>query len=133
MANNGNLVPFNVMPADRHREISAAGGIASGEARRYKRSVKNAAILEERIQNEFARDSFRIMHEASSMLADVAKCLNTEWALEYSPSLRSFRIIRTATAARENFLAITNGKGTDYILMAVSATKEQLQKMISEP
>lgn len=132
MANNGNLISFNAMPTDRHREISAAGGIASGKARRNKRSAKNAVILEERIQNELARDSYRIMHEAAGLLGEAAKHHKAAWALEYSPGLHSFRIFRTEAAARANLQAVTCGKGTDYILIAVSATKEQLQKMIDE-
>ncbi len=32
--NGSNLIPFDAMPAEHHREISARGGRASGEAKR---------------------------------------------------------------------------------------------------
>ena len=35
--NDKNLTPFDRMPAEKHREISRLGGIASGKARREKR------------------------------------------------------------------------------------------------
>lgn len=41
-----NLIPFDAMPADQHREISSRGGKASGEARRKKRDQINQAKLE---------------------------------------------------------------------------------------
>lgn len=34
-----NLVPFNKMPKEQHREISRRGGIASGEKRRKKSAL----------------------------------------------------------------------------------------------
>ena len=45
MANEGNLIPFNERTADEQREIAAAGGRASGVARRRKKSLKEAADL----------------------------------------------------------------------------------------
>ena len=45
MRRNGNLIQFNQMPVDQHRELSARGGRASGEARRRK-SVLRATVKE---------------------------------------------------------------------------------------
>lgn len=45
MANEKNLVPLNRRTKSEQREIQAAGGVASGEARRRKRSLKEAADL----------------------------------------------------------------------------------------
>ena len=42
---NINLIQFDAMPPERHRELSARGGVASGEARRKKAAVQ-AAIQE---------------------------------------------------------------------------------------
>lgn len=43
MANEENLIPFNKRTESEQREIAQQGGIASGKARRRKRSMKEAA------------------------------------------------------------------------------------------
>lgn len=45
MANEKNLIPFSERTESEQREIRSAGGIASGAARRRKRSLKEAADL----------------------------------------------------------------------------------------
>jgi len=37
---NKNLIPFDAMSSERHRELSARGGRASGEARRNKKALR---------------------------------------------------------------------------------------------
>ena len=37
-----NLIPFNELTEEEHREIARKGGIASGEARRRKREIKDS-------------------------------------------------------------------------------------------
>ena len=43
MSNETNLIPFNKRTESEQREIAQQGGIASGKARRRKRSMKEAA------------------------------------------------------------------------------------------
>ena len=43
MANKENLIPFNERTESEQREIAKQGGIASGRARRRRRSMKEAA------------------------------------------------------------------------------------------
>lgn len=43
MSNEKNLIPFNKRTESKQREIAQQGGIASGKARRRKRSMKEAA------------------------------------------------------------------------------------------
>ena len=43
MANEENLIPFNERTESEQRQIAQQGGIASGKARRRKRSMKEAA------------------------------------------------------------------------------------------
>lgn len=43
MANEENLIPFNERTESEQRQIAQKGGIASGAARRRKRSMKEAA------------------------------------------------------------------------------------------
>lgn len=43
MANEKNLIPFSERTEDEQREIRSAGGVASGAARRRKKSLKEAA------------------------------------------------------------------------------------------
>ncbi len=43
MSNEKNLIPFNERTEDEQRKIARQGGIASGKARRRKRSMKEAA------------------------------------------------------------------------------------------
>lgn len=43
MSNEKNLIPFNKRTESEQREIAQQGGIASGKARRRKRSMKEAA------------------------------------------------------------------------------------------
>lgn len=45
LANEENLIPFNERSESEQREIARQGGIASGVARRRKRSMKEAADL----------------------------------------------------------------------------------------
>lgn len=45
MANDENLIPLNERSKSEQREIQRQGGIASGKARRRKRSMKEAADL----------------------------------------------------------------------------------------
>ena len=45
MANEKNLIPFNERTVDEARELGRKGGIASGAARRRKKSLKEAADL----------------------------------------------------------------------------------------
>lgn len=45
MANEENLIPFDKRTESEQREIRQKGGIASGKARRRKRSMKEAADL----------------------------------------------------------------------------------------
>ena len=45
MANDENLIPLNERSKSEQREIQRQGGIASGKARRRKRSLKEAADL----------------------------------------------------------------------------------------
>ena len=45
VSNEKNLIPFDQRTAEEQRRIRSAGGIASGAARRRKRSLKEAADL----------------------------------------------------------------------------------------
>lgn len=45
MANEQNLIPFSERTESEQRTIRSAGGVASGAARRRKRSMKDAADL----------------------------------------------------------------------------------------
>jgi len=45
VSNEKNLIPFNQRTEEEQRTIRSAGGIASGAARRRKRSLKEAADL----------------------------------------------------------------------------------------
>lgn len=45
MANDENLIPLNERSKSEQREIQRQGGIASGKARRRKRSMKEAANI----------------------------------------------------------------------------------------
>ena len=52
-----NLIQFDNMDADRHRELSVKGGKASGAARRAKRERINAAKIAEIARIEAERDA----------------------------------------------------------------------------
>ena len=63
MANEKNLIPFGERTESEQREIRSSGGIASGAARRRKRSLKEAAdlylslpVTDKRVLNKIARD-----------------------------------------------------------------------------
>ena len=62
MSNEKNLIPFSERTESEQREIRSAGGIASGAARRRKRSLKDAAdfylslpVTDRRRWNKIAR------------------------------------------------------------------------------
>lgn len=63
MANERNIIPNSERTPEERREIARAGGIASGAARRRKRSLKQAAdlylslpVTDRRVRNKIARD-----------------------------------------------------------------------------
>lgn len=63
MANEKNLIPNSERTPEELREIAAAGGRASGAARRRKKSLKEAAdlylslpVTDRRVWNKLARD-----------------------------------------------------------------------------
>ena len=63
MANEKNLIPFSERTESEQREIRSSGGIASGAARRRKRSLKDAAdlylslpVTDKRVWNKIERD-----------------------------------------------------------------------------
>lgn len=63
MANEKNLIPFDERTESEQRDIRSAGGIASGAARRRKRSLKEAAdiylslpVSDRRTWNKIARN-----------------------------------------------------------------------------
>ena len=63
MANENNLIPLDKRTKSEQREIQSSGGIASGAARRRKRSLKEAAdlylslpVTDKRIWNKISRD-----------------------------------------------------------------------------
>ena len=63
MANEKNLIPLDKRTKSEQREIQSSGGIASGAARRRKRSLKEAAdlylslpVTDKRVWNKIARD-----------------------------------------------------------------------------
>lgn len=131
MSKNDNLVSFNAMSKERHREISRLGGIASGKARRKKRKLKQTIIQEGRVQDELARGAFNVLFEASSLLLESSHYSNCIWALEYSPTKHTFRIGKTDSTARHNFKQLTDGHKLDYVLIAVASTKQELERIIS--
>ena len=55
MSKEDNLVPFSAMSRERHRELSAKGGRASGAARRAKRDRIRQAV-EEQLASERASE-----------------------------------------------------------------------------
>ena len=62
MANEKNLIPFDERTESEQRDIRSAGGIASGAARRRKRSLREAAdiylslpVTDRRTWNKIAR------------------------------------------------------------------------------
>ena len=54
MANEQNLIQFDAMTPEKHKELSAAGGIASGKARRKAKSMREAArfLLESALMDD---------------------------------------------------------------------------------
>ena len=63
MPNEQNIIPNSERTPEERREIARAGGIASGAARRRKRSLKQAAdlylslpVTDRRVWNKIARD-----------------------------------------------------------------------------
>ncbi len=42
--NNSNLIPFNAMSLERHKELSRSGGIASVKARKEKKTMKECLL-----------------------------------------------------------------------------------------
>ena len=68
MSGKENLIPFNKLPADRHRELSQKGGRASGTARRARRERIEAAKIAQTADHELYRDSVELLRESAKLL-----------------------------------------------------------------
>lgn len=68
MSNNQNLKPFNTLLADRHKELSQKGGIASGAARRAKRERIEREKAVQAANHELFRDSLDVLAECARLL-----------------------------------------------------------------
>lgn len=75
MSGKQNLIPFNKLTADRHRELSQKGGKASGAVRRAKRERIEAAKVAQAADNELYRDSVAIMRECAKLLKNASQNL----------------------------------------------------------
>lgn len=64
---NQNLVPFDQMAPEQHRELSRRGGIASGESRRRKAALR--AYLVDALEKQYLADE--IVDEFDKALAIV--------------------------------------------------------------
>lgn len=68
LANVQNLIPFNELSKDRHREISRRGGLASGATRRRKRAAIQKAKIEQAANHELYHDAFDLISQCAKLL-----------------------------------------------------------------
>ena len=68
MANEQNLIPFNELSKDRHRELFRQGGIASGAARRRKREAIKKAKIEQAADYELFSSALDLMSQCAKLL-----------------------------------------------------------------
>ena len=73
MGDTRNLVPFNMIPADRHRELSRRGGKASGEARRAMRKRIDDEKVAQAARDELSRDNVKLLAECARILKSAKK------------------------------------------------------------
>jgi hypothetical protein len=60
MANTQNLIRFDQMTPERHRELSARGGVASGQTRRERRRAIEARKVERAAESETLTDLIQL-------------------------------------------------------------------------
>lgn len=85
MANNDNLIPFDERTEDEQRKLAKQGGIASGEARRRKKLLREC--LEELLDKDITDKSGNTMTGAEAMAVKVF-----QQALK--GDLKAFEIVR---------------------------------------
>ena len=68
MANRQNLIPFNKMTVDRHRELSSKGGKASGAARRARKAQIEQHKIALAADNQLFRETVSILCECTKLL-----------------------------------------------------------------
>lgn len=73
--NNGNLIPFNAMPEERHRELSRRGGKASGAARRAKRKQIEEAKARAIAEKEMRRAAPYLLQQGTRELLKIARMI----------------------------------------------------------
>ena len=85
MANEGNLIPFNERTESEQRQIAQKGGIASGAARRRKRSMKEAADYYLSLPETDRRRVNALLRDEVDMRTSTIRC-RWSWALLKPPS-----------------------------------------------
>lgn len=67
--NKENLIPFNAMPEERHRELSRKGGLHSAAVRREKRERIEAAKAEKKAESELWQESLSLICKTMRLLS----------------------------------------------------------------
>jgi len=116
-----NLVPFNERTEEEQREIARQGGIASGEARRQKKLMKQiyAEFLEKK-HNIVGRDGEKEEISGSDLLS---KVMSKVLSRGDSASVSLMREIREATEGSN--ITISGGHLTKIVVKGVKPGSEE--------
>ena len=91
--NESNLIPFNELTEEEQRELARKGGIASGEARRRRKTLKDELI---------------ILLEQGDTQKNISVALIME-ALEGNNKMKAFEVIRDTIGEKpKEAIEITN-------------------------
>lgn len=106
MANEQNLNPFGTLTESEQREISSKGGIASGEARRNKKLLREC--LEILLEKEISDKSGNKMTGAEAMAAVV-------FQKAIKGDLKAFEIVRDTAGQKPVEKVVISEIDTDVI------------------
>ena len=143
---NDNLIPFNERTEDERREIARKGGIASGEARRERKAIREtlaerlgAADLEEVCDQliERAKTSgrdFEILRDTlGEKPRDDIAIHNMDQSLERMEAWFAEAQLEYAQGQEEKAKALSENKSIDETTDWIDKSLEEMERFFDEP
>ncbi len=129
---NENLIPFNERTEEEQRELAKQGGIASGEARRRKRDIKNTLDI-------LLSKPFKLKNKGSKSIINQIKSLgideneiDNQMAMAYSMFLMTLTGGKGAVNAFNSIRDTLGEKPQEKIGIVGQLTYEEALKKVSD-
>lgn len=129
--NTSNLIPFNERTVEEQREIAKKGGIASGEARRRKREIKDSLdILLSKAYTPTTKNEEKIKKDIESMGIN-PEDIDNQMVMAYAMFVTSVSGSKGAVNAFNSIRDTLGEKPTDKIQGSLTLSYEEALKQVS--